>query len=43
MWKEAFNSLIRINSQESAWSETIKLCHKDDLFLGTESNEFLSA
>lgn len=46
IWKDvegSIHSLIRINSHESAWRETMKLCHKDDLFLGTESNEFLSA
>jgi hypothetical protein len=46
MWKDVEGSihrLVGINSHESAWRETMKLCNKDDLFLGTESNEFLSA
>ena len=45
MWKDVegrIHSPIRINSHESAWRKTTKLCTKDDLFLGTESSEFFS-
>ena len=40
MWKEAFTALINIHAP--AWAKTMKLCHNDDQFLGTEKNEFLS-